>query len=266
MVAFLDPAEVPKISRAEFVEIFSGKARTSKVASWSGYRSKAVDFLYNPALNVFNAAGFTFLDSSLFPAHRCFRMKVNFQYLKFFNLDHLSLCLALILFGDAHLVSLLATECSTFVHVNSGTSKRSVALPGGNPECPSVRRGNALAAHSSLMILLLCLIGATFLLEQPGSSVLMQTKRMQWVIAVLESIGIRIFRQAFWMSCWGHWSPKRTILWSNNRAVAIFTTDKVAKTPLPKGPSTVDRYISKKTGKSGYQGNRHLKSTEHLEV
>ena len=73
MVAFLDPAEVPKISRAEFVEIFSGKARTSKVASWSGYRSKAVDFLYNPALNVFNAAGFTFLDSCLFPAHRFFQ-------------------------------------------------------------------------------------------------------------------------------------------------------------------------------------------------
>ena len=73
MLAFLDRGEVHKISRAQLVEIFSGKARTSKVASWSGYRTQAVDFLYNPALNIFNPAGFMFLDCCLFPAHRFFQ-------------------------------------------------------------------------------------------------------------------------------------------------------------------------------------------------
>ena len=171
--------------------------------------------------------------------------------------------MALILFSDPDLVALLATECSTFVHVNSGTSKRSHANPDGDPSVASVQRGNGLAACSCLLILLGCLLCRTFLLEQPGSSVLMRTKRMQWLVEVLNDVNITIFQQAFWMSCWGHPNPKRTVLWSNNVAVRVFTTPKVAFAKCH-GPPTVDRYVSQKTGKKGYTGSKHLKATEYL--
>lgn len=146
--------------------------------------------------------------------------------------------------------------------MNSGTSKRSHAMPDGDPEVPSVLRANGLAARSCLIILILVLLGHTFLLEQPGSSVLMLTKRMQWLCEALRKQGIVIFKQAFWMSCFGHSNPKRTVLWSNNLAVRVFTTPKIATSKI-KGPPTAERYVSQKTGKSGYKGSKHLKATEH---
>lgn len=175
---------------------------------------------------------------------------------------YLRLVIAIILFGDEEMVSLLATECCTFIHMNSGTSKRSHAMPDGDSGVPSVLRANGLAARSCLLILVLVLLGHTFLLEQPGSSVLMLTKRMQWLCAVLQKHGIAIFKQAFWMSCFGHSNPKRTVLWSNNVAVRVFTTPKIATSKI-KGPPTAERYVSKRTGKCGYKGSKHLKSTEH---
>ena len=96
--------------------------------------------------------------------------------------------MALFLFSDPDLVALLATECSTFVHVNSGTSKRSHVNPDGDPSVASVQKGNGLAACSCLLMLLAVLLCKTFLLEQPGSSVLMRTKRMQWLVDVLADL------------------------------------------------------------------------------
>lgn len=170
--------------------------------------------------------------------------------------------MAMLLYGEQDLVALVATECSTFIHMNSGTSKRSVGVPDGDPEVVSVLRGNALAAVTALLLLLLALTPATFLLEQPGSSVLILTRPMQWLIMTLESVGVQIFKQPFWMGCWGHWSPKRTILWSNNPLVRLFTTHGLAMVKNT-GPSTTKRYVSK-SGKSGYTGSQHLKSTEYL--
>lgn len=161
------------------------------------------------------------------------------------------------------MTSLVATECSSFIHINSGTSKRSHAMPDGDPEVPSVWRSNGLAARSCLLLLLLTLLGQTFLLEQPGSSVLMKTKRMQWLCEVLGQCGIYIYKQAFWMSCFGHPNPKRTVLWSNNLAVRVFTTPKVAVSKC-KDPPTAERYVSS-TGKVGYKGSKHLKATELLD-
>ena len=88
----------------------------------------------------------------------------------------LRLCIGMVLNGDQDLLSLVATECSSFIHLNSGTSKRSDAMPDGDPSVPSVWNANGLAARSCLIMLLLVLMGYTFLLEQPGSSVLMKTK------------------------------------------------------------------------------------------
>lgn len=189
---------------------------------------------------------------------------LQFSNMRFnFCICYLRLCTSLILFSSEDLLTLIATECSTFVHVNSGTSKRSQANPDGDPSVPSVQRGNGLAACSCLLILVACLLRRTFLLEQPGSSVLMRTKRMQWLVEVLKYVEIIIYQQAFWMSCWGHPNPKRTVLWSNSPVVRVFTTPKVAFAKC-QGPPTVDRYVSKRSGKTGYKGSKHLKKTEYL--
>ena len=173
--------------------------------------------------------------------------------------------MALILFGDPDMVALVATECSSFVHMNSGTSKRSQWMPDGDPTVCSVLRANGLAARTCCLLLLINLLQMTFLLEQPGSSVLMLTCRMEWLIKTMKDFGITTYRQAFWMACWGHQNPKRTVLWSNNPAVVVFTTPKIARTPI-KGPPTVNRYVSKRSGKSGYSVSRYLKKTEHLDL
>ena len=168
--------------------------------------------------------------------------------------------MALIIFSAPEMLALIATECSTFVHINSGTSKRSKAFPYGDTNQPSVLRGNALAAHSCLFILLLCLLRRTFLLEQPNSSVLMLTTRMQWLIEVLAKFSLKIFKQAFWMSAFGHPRPKRTVLWSNNPICRLFRTDKVAK--VSSGQAVVKKYL-KKDGTTGYHGmGKSLKQTE----
>ena len=150
----------------------------------------------------------------------------------------LRLCIAIILFGDPDLVSLVATECSSFIHMNCGTSKRSQAMPDGDPMVASVWRSNGLAARTCLLLLLMCLLCMTWVLEQPGSSVLMRTKRMQWLVETVKPYQV-IYLQSFWMACWGHDNPKRTCLWSCNPAIRVFTTDKIAFakcTGLPTAP------------------------------
>ena len=178
------------------------------------------------------------------------------------------LCVALFLYSAPGMTALIATECSTFVHINCGTSKRTIAFPDGDTNMASVVRGNGLAAHTCLLLLLLSLFHRTFLLEQPGSSVLMMTKRMQWLLEVLAGFGLKVFKQAFWMSAWGHTHPKRTILWSNNPIIRMFSTDKLAGHKLhllATAPPIVHRY-KKKDGTTGYSGGKRLKQTEQLDL
>lgn len=159
------------------------------------------------------------------------------------------------------MVGLLATECSSFVHINSGTSRRSQAMPDGDESVASVWRSNGMAARSALIILLMSLLRMTWVLEQPGSSVLMLTKRMQWMIETLLPWQM-VYKQAFWMACWGHVNPKRTCLWGNNPVIRVFNTPSIARTKCS-GPPTAERYVSAKTGKEGYKGSKHLKKTEY---
>lgn len=127
---------------------------------------------------------------------------------------------------------------------------------------PSVKLGNALAARSCLIILILTLLRRTFILEQPGSSLLMKTTWMQWLIEVLDEKGIRVFRQPLWMSAFGHNRPKRTLLWSCSPIIGLFRTDKIVK--VSKEPAVVKKYL-KKDGSTGYTGvGKRLKETEQL--
>ena len=62
MVAFMVPERVSKLAGCQFLELFSGQARTSRLASWTGYKSKAVDYVYSPALDFLKSSGFVLLD------------------------------------------------------------------------------------------------------------------------------------------------------------------------------------------------------------
>ena len=62
MIASMDLTH-KDVSGAQFLEVFSGQARTARLAEWSGYKSKAVDFLYSKSLDMLKPSGFMFLVS-----------------------------------------------------------------------------------------------------------------------------------------------------------------------------------------------------------
>lgn len=55
------PDKIAKVAGCQFVEIFSGRARTARLASWSGLRARAIDIVYSNALDVLKPAGFMLL-------------------------------------------------------------------------------------------------------------------------------------------------------------------------------------------------------------
>ena len=61
MVGCFDKAHVARVSGCHFIELFSGKARTAKRASWMGYKARAMDIAYSPALDLLKPAGFRLL-------------------------------------------------------------------------------------------------------------------------------------------------------------------------------------------------------------
>ena len=111
-------------------------------------------------------------------------------------------------------------------------------------------------------MLVVCLSRQTFVLEQPGSSVLMLTSRMSWLCDSMLHIGMPIYKQAFWLGCYGHRSPKRTCLWSNNPFIRVFQTQKLLRDTLD-GTLNVKHYESL-SGKQGYTATKSLKGTELL--
>ena len=69
MVSCFARAHVARVSGCHFIEIFSGKARTAKRASWMGYRAKAVDIAYSPTLDLLRPGGFRPLGCFLMQNH-----------------------------------------------------------------------------------------------------------------------------------------------------------------------------------------------------
>lgn len=80
----------------------------------------------------------------------------------------------------------------------------------------------------------------------------------------------QVWRTWFWMAHYNSASPKRTTLWSNNKAISRFWLGKLTKTDRAeikrKHPDfkTVVKYIDK-SGRRGYHGTKQLKSTQRLD-
>lgn len=66
----------------------------------------------------------------------------------------------------------LAEVCSSFSAVNVGTSKRSATTPLGDTNLSYMNLGNLLLSRTILLILLATCLGRTWVVEQPGGSLL----------------------------------------------------------------------------------------------
>ena len=114
--------------------------------------------------------------------------------------------------------------CSSWVHMNCGTSHRDYLNPMGFEEFPSVRQANLLVSRPgqfplaapnviegqkverisqnlgvrliwpsprSILLMLLCIcMGGTPVVENPGSSLIWLHNRFQWLLEVLERAGM----------------------------------------------------------------------------
>lgn len=96
-------------------------------------------------------------------------------------------------------------------------------------------------------------IGATWIIEQPVSSLLWRHPRVR-----LAMRGLRVFKHFLWMGHFGGKSPKPTHLLSNKGWVCGLSGER----PTSHGPSvTTTRYIDK-AGKRRCTGTKDLKPTQ----
>ena len=91
--------------------------------------------------------------------------------------------------------------------------KVSWRLGQGNEEFTFVREGNALASRCVLFIHLATAIGAIWLLEQPGQSILLSYYRINDIWRTVTG-----FRKRFWMSKFSGPTPKPHMVLSNHLA------------------------------------------------
>lgn len=106
-----------------------------------------------------------------------------------------------------------ATVCSSWVIINRGTSRRSVANPLGRQELPYIQRANIMASRSALLALLCMCLGLDWIIEQPASSLLFEHPRLRQIFDLASSGGTRVVQRAStWMGCFGAPTPKPTIL------------------------------------------------------
>ena len=71
------------------------------------------------------------------------------------------------------------TPCSSWVFVNRGTSRRCADRPMGDASVPSVSTSNQIVARVCTLLLLAFARGAAWAMEQPGSSLMPQHRRLQ---------------------------------------------------------------------------------------
>lgn len=60
-----------------------------------------------------------------------------------------------------------------------------------------------------------------------------------------------------------HKCPKPTLVWSNSPVIRLLDKGSLRREEMD-GPKTVQQYVSKKTGRTGYAGTKALKKTEPL--
>lgn len=72
-----------------------------------------------------------------------------------------------------------------------------------------------------------------------------------------------VYKVGLWMRLWGAACPKRTILFSNGKAVKMLWTGALDRKKYPSLIQTATKYIDG-AGKRRYKGSKELKSTQSL--
>lgn len=164
--------------------------------------------------------------------------------------------------GDAEngFLCWLAVVCSSFVAVNLATSKRSPACPYGDVRLPHVKLGNCLLSRSILVAMVCTCLGATWVLEQPGSSVLPWFPRFE---ALLVNAYLRIYSAGWWARLYQALTPKRHKAWANCSLVGMLDRGVLRK--KDRDACFVKTTDKRKRGdKVTFSGNRNLKKTQPL--
>jgi len=102
----------------------------------------------------------------------------------------------------------LAPVCTSFSAVNVGTSRRSPCTPWGDVSRDYIVLGNLLASRSILLAVLATALNGTWILEQPGSSLLQWLPRMEH----LRVHGVRHFEVHWWARHYGALTPKLVLV------------------------------------------------------
>ncbi|CAK9051288.1 unnamed protein product [Durusdinium trenchii] len=175
-------------------------------------------------------------------------------------------CLTAILRGDASggFVHWLGVLCSSFVTTSRGSSGRSLLNPEGLESYPSVLASNHMAARVALLCIATYAFFGTWIIEQPNSSILFQTKRMQHVCGLMQ-----VFKSGFWMWHYKARTQKRTMLWSPSKLIgkfwrgklnrAEYLRDRDSRNPDHKPPPC--RQYRDKSGRKRFQGTSSLRDT-----
>lgn len=79
-------------------------------------------------------------------------------------------------------------------------------------------------------------------------------------IYTIETSKSQVFKQAFWMRAWGSKTPKRTVLWSNSKAISLFAT--TAKHYRINKKVKLATTYHDSSGRKRYKGNRHMKGSQ----
>ena len=114
----------------------------------------------------------------------------------------------------------LATVCTSFVFINAATHSRSMWCPEG-ADLDYVELGTTLASRSSLLALLTWAMGATWTLEQPSTSCMLDLQSWQAVIHFFQEktnqgwCNSLVLRNSVVMAAFRGPTLKPTALWSN---------------------------------------------------
>ena len=130
----------------DFVELYAGHARVTRIARGVGLRSIAADVIYDDtversrsALNLCGNAGFSLL--AIYKNTPCIFQHVNARTCTYMSCVRLAV--QMIMAGDARgALLMMGIECSTFVAINKGTHRRDALLPEGDTTKRSVQEAN----------------------------------------------------------------------------------------------------------------------------
>jgi len=113
-----------------------------------------------------------------------------------------------------------------------------------------------------LILLLITACGSVWVLENPGSSVVMRHDRMQHLIRIFKKFDISMYRQSFWMAHYFHPNFKLTKVWSTARSIWKLDFGPLDQKTKANATTTTKKYINAK-GEARFTGTQALKASQY---